>query len=133
MQMCCPQGGLAGQNARLQFATNANDVPCTISNIDSRKSFPSGHASSSAVTMVYRLPIPPFPLPTFLSSTHSCIGWLRAQVANSSVLHPSKSGALQKVHCSQHRSSFALHTPSIRFLCRDALCMLQQPSLASHD
>jgi len=55
LQSCGPQGGLAGQPARLAFATNANSIPCLISNLDSRKSFPSGHASSSSVTMIYSI------------------------------------------------------------------------------
>jgi membrane-associated phospholipid phosphatase len=55
LQSCGPQGGLQGQAAALSFATAANTPPCLDNNLDSRKSFPSGHASSSAVTMVYSI------------------------------------------------------------------------------
>lgn len=55
LQSCGPTGGLVGQSAQLRFATNANSVPCLDSNLDSRKSFPSGHASSASVTMIYSI------------------------------------------------------------------------------
>lgn len=55
LQFCQPSGGLSGQPAQLRFATAADTVNCQNYDIDSRKSFPSGHSSSSAVTMVYSI------------------------------------------------------------------------------
>ena len=54
VQFCSPTGGLQGQPAQLAFEGSTGAINCTAMNEDGRKSFPSGHASSSAVTIVYK-------------------------------------------------------------------------------
>ena len=69
LQFCSPSGGLQGQPARLAFEGSTGAINCTATNEDGRKSFPSGHASSSAVTIVYKRAS----LHPSLAYSHACL------------------------------------------------------------